>query len=425
MIRNSDFGDLQIEKDRSFSAKVVLLVLELLAFAVSIFYLRAGSWDLSFILLSLLAVVSHVFPMSAFDYITGVRIYNCAHLIPLFAIYVVYGPAEAFFVNALAHILGAAAGGFIGRRVYRYRAARSAESSFVFLAVFYAASILLAFLTKYHVLKNLILAAIVIVSFIAHIFLEACLSRATKELNIKSACYQTIEIGMPYYTVLVSILIAVSVLDIPQAAITFWFLAHIVWFFYARSLREKRVLPAKTIDTLATLTLKNEEEEKARNQSLEYGRKIIHELQIKDRDFDSTYLALLLHDFGKAGIDIYSVDSVIEDIRASRGEPLHAERASEFSRILREFPEVEEILRYHHKYHEKELFSRSKRNLRLFSSIVNVSTGFAELLKDHKEELYTERDAFKDLKKESGWEYDPKVLRALKKILMKKGYTKL
>lgn len=425
MMRSSNFSDLQPEKDKSYTAKVMLFVFELIAFVISIFYLRTNLWDFPFFLLIVMAVISHVFSTYSLDFITGVKIYNCVHLIPLLAIYVIYRPAEAFFVNALAHILGGFIGSLVGKKAYRHRTAKSAESSFIFLIVLFLMSFLLSFLTKYAVLKNLILAVILILSFFAHIFVETYFSRISKDLSIKSAWYQTIEIGLPYYSFLVLLLIAVSILEAPLYAIAFWFLAHFVWFFYVRELKEKRVLPAQTIDILASLTLKNEEEEKARNQSIEYGRKIIHELEIRERDFDSTLLALLLHDFGKAGIDIYSVDSVIEDIRASRGEPLHAERASDFSRILREFPEVEEILRYHHKYQEKELFSRSKKNLRLFSSVVNVSTGFAELIKNHKGELYTEKDAYKDLKKESGWEYDPKVLRALKRILMKKGYTRL
>lgn len=222
-------------------------------------------------------------------------------------------------------------------------------------------------------------------------------------------------------------LVSISILEVNFNLFTYgWiFLIPIfVGLLYMKFIRDRNSL---YITLLNFNSLLGDEEKKTKEAMIagETSMGIAYELGLEDEDLDTTALAVLTHDLGKAGMDEYSVEHILETISSAKGEPLHAERGFEILRIIPGFEKVAEVVRKHHELSSTVSITRATRKKGAMPpKILNVAVSFSELLTSGGE-IITERETFKLLKKESGWNYSPKVLRALKNFLEKRGITRL
>lgn len=406
---------------KTSKVKAVMLGVEALAFIVSLFYLKISSWDLFLYILFAVSLMAFVFDKKLRDYLTGVRIPDCLHLIPVTAVFFIYGLAEAIAINFISYLAGILIFSSNQKREERHEAVKAAESIFIFLIVL---ALLLKLSFGQPVVKRLLTSVFIVLAFYVHLRWESYFDSTEKGYSLSSYSNHMLELAGPYYSGLVLMLIIVYMTKDPVVALG----ALLVMILFSLALMtfiRNRNENAMVIEEISATAIKNEQEFEARRLSVYYGRQMAHNLNISGKDFDSLIYSIFLHDLGRAGLDVYSVDSIIEDIKSSFGEPLHAERISLLSQYVPALSDSSEILRVHHSYQDRELFSRSRRNLKILSSIVYVATYFAELLAFRENEIYTEREAFKDLKKDSGWDFEPKALRALKIALEKQGFKRL
>ncbi|MCX7831348.1 MAG: hypothetical protein N2440_00365 [Actinobacteria bacterium] len=414
-------------KENLSTLKIILLVFEIIVFVYSILNVSTSDWSYQLGLLFLLAVASYLIDIKFRDMITTVSFSSCVHLLPIISIYSLYGFYEAIIANTLSYFLGLA----VLRSRNKERAIKANESLFVFLAIVYLLESLFDLRTPNSELGVVLRIAFFAIAFYAHLVIESYFESKNRLLPLKSYFKQVVSVGFPYHSSILALLISLSYAIVQKHEIS-TLLPLAAWLFllgcarvFAGIIHNDRNRYAMVFEALSLLSSKSEKEEKKISQMIDYARRMSHESNMKSGDFDSTILAAMIHDFGRSGIDVYSVDSIIEDIRSFKGDPLHAERASEAIEYANVLPEVSEIIKYHHKYQDKDLFARLRRSLRFQASLINVSESFSELMVENEEEFYDERNALKDLKKNSGWEYDPKALRMLRNVLKRLGLKRI
>jgi hypothetical protein len=426
-------GFFKSQYENSLRLKVSLLVVETLFTVVSLRYLDLRDWNYHLVILFLLFLLSYRLEKIMFDSLTRTAIFSCLHLLPAFATYLVFGFPEALLLNYIAYLVNL----FIFRSERKSAESehglKSSESVFVFLVFYHFLSFPAKALGKANELAAIYLALILVIAVYLHLAMEGYFAALRKKMKPSFYFKQIIILGYPNYLLLFAIMLFL-ILFVGKKTSSSWlpFYLYATWLLaagfnlvsksYLLNLREKQ---AVTFEYLASLTAKTEKDERKRRLMIEYLKKIASEASLSAMQYDQVVAAGLIHDVGKAGLDVYSVDAIIEDIRAYKGDPLHAERAAECAAGISGLEPVVDILRYHHRYQDREVYSRLKRGLRYQASLLNVAELMAELLVEAEEPIYDERHAYKDLKKDSGWDFDPRALRDLRKVLLREGHHRI
>lgn len=181
----------------------------------------------------------------------------------------------------------------------------------------------------------------------------------------------------------------------------------------------------RVVSLAGEIISKNDSESKAQKLAERYSRGIAYELGLKPKEIDNTIFAALLHDVGKAGMHKYSVDHLMETISTNKGEPLHSERSAEIFSNIKELEEVVNILAEHHRLSKDKASRKDRKSIWMMANTLTVATTFSERIALSAGQPITEREAFKSLKKDSGWELNPKVIRALREYLIKHGIKRI
>lgn len=407
--------------------KILLLVIEIIVFIYSIFNVNTTDWSYHLGFFFILALTSYLIDIKFSDFITTASFSSCVHLLPIVSIYSLYGFYEAIIVNTLSYFLGLA----VIRSKNKKSAIKTNESLFIFIIIFHLLESLLNLKTINSEVGVILKILSFALAFYGHLLIESYFESNNRLLPLRSYLKQVVSIGFPYHSSLLALLISLSYSLAGKYEISN-ILPLAAWLFllgcakiFANVVHDDRNKYATVFETLSLLSSRSEKEEKKIGMMIEYARRMSHESNMKGNEIDLTILAAMIHDFGRAGIDVYSVDSIIEDIGYFKGDPLHAQRASEAIRFSNVLPELSQIMKYHHKYQDKELYARLKRGLKFQASILNVSESFSELMVQNEQEFYDERNALKDLKKNSGWEYDPRALRMLRNVLKRLGFKRI
>lgn len=204
-----------------------------------------------------------------------------------------------------------------------------------------------------------------------------------------------------------------------------WLTAALAGAYYVNMAVRQRNRLFSSIRLISRLASQSELEGEAVLHADNYVRQTAAVLAVPPYNADAAVLAVHLHEAGRAGMEEYSVDHIMETISAEKGEPLHAERAHHLLAGIAGFEVVAESLRLHHRYERKPMSRQERKKVSLIADIVAVLTRFGELLAFNSEKIYTEKDAFKDLKKESGWSLNPSVVRALRMVLLARGIKRI
>ena len=177
---------------------------------------------------------------------------------------------------------------------------------------------------------------------------------------------------------------------------------------------------------ICRLILAGEEAAEARRRALSAVHGVASEISVSARDLDDLALATLLHDVGKAGMHEYSVEHLLETISSAKGEPLHAERGYAILAPIPGLARAADIIRRHHEPASAFRLDRKTKKRRDFlPHVLNVCVTFAERLAYGEGGTANEREAYKSLKKDAGWDFNPKAVRALKAYLERQGITRL
>lgn len=429
-VSSSNYGILKEQYGRVSSLKAALFALETLVVIISLWRINIKGWNYHLLLLFILVLLSNRFNEIAFDSLTRTAPVSLMHLLPLSAVFIMFGLPEALLLNYISSIIN-----ILIERNKRQSGARlkAGESGFVFLIAF--ALLMLPWKRPVEIGELYAIYAVfgLTASFYLQLAVESYFASVKKRGNPSFYFKQIAELGYPnhlFLLVAASFLILTGSSGVQAPWLPFFIYGSwLVGLGFVLSMRKHLLIQrdryALIIENLASLPARTEKDETKRRLMIEYLKKISAEAKLSSVQYDQTVTAGLIHDVGKAGIDIYSVDAVIEDIRAYKGDPLHAERAAEIAGQIHELEPVAEILRYHHRYQDREIYRRLRRSLRYQASLLNVAESMAELLIKAEEPIYDERHAYKDLKKDSGWDFDPRALRDLRKALLREGHRRL
>jgi hypothetical protein len=131
----------------------------------------------------------------------------------------------------------------------------------------------------------------------------------------------------------------------------------------------------------------------------------------------------LLQDFAFSGVDEYSLDYMLEkEGSREEGMPLHAKLAGESFLGVEGFEEIGENILKHHRpffHHKKKVDEWGK--IPLGARIIHAVSTYDSLVNGEREEALKPAEAWRSLKKDQGFLYDPKVLRHLRRVLIREG----
>jgi len=150
-----------------------------------------------------------------------------------------------------------------------------------------------------------------------------------------------------------------------------------------------------------------------------YAINIAREMGIHGRKLELVGYAALLHDLGKIGVDEDSLDSVLETT-SQDGEPPHAVVGAEILEQVEFLRNASNIVRKHHRAFDGE--RRSEADHPIAARIINVASYYDKLTHAEKpEKRLTPNQAVTRIRKQQGFRFDPKVVRALTNILQRRG----
>lgn len=146
----------------------------------------------------------------------------------------------------------------------------------------------------------------------------------------------------------------------------------------------------------------------------DYTLKIAREIGLHGDELESIGYAALLHDIGKVGLEEGEKSS------PAKGEA-HAIIGAEIIEQVDYFKDVSNIVRKHHTPFVQER-TGDNGGIPLAAKIINLASYYDELTYMKPEnECYSPRQAFSRLRKEQGFYFDPKVVRAFRNVLKKQG----
>lgn len=197
--------------------------------------------------------------------------------------------------------------------------------------------------------------------------------------------------------------------------------AYVVWLKWYESSKRERSLFLLVGKLLAG-------DERAQNRLkvvTDLAKKLGFSMGLYGKKLEDLLQAAYLQDVGESGIDRYSLDFILEREEASDGIPLHARIGGEALLKVQGLDKVGEIVLKHHQpffHHKKRTSERGK--IPLAARILAVVSAYEAMINDDKNPLIPE-EAFRSIRKEQGFLYDPKVVRNFKRVLLQeKAFTR-
>ncbi|MGB3479998.1 MAG: HD domain-containing phosphohydrolase [bacterium] len=153
----------------------------------------------------------------------------------------------------------------------------------------------------------------------------------------------------------------------------------------------------------------------------EYSVKIGKQLGLSEKDMVTLEAAALLHDLGKIGVD---EELLLKPGKLSKNEKAEIENhALRGYYILLGFEELERALegvRNHHEHYNGSGYPGGVvgKNISLFGRIIGIADAYDAMTSDRPyRKAKTKKAAIKELKKFSGKQFDPEIVKAFIKVL--------
>lgn len=198
------------------------------------------------------------------------------------------------------------------------------------------------------------------------------------------------------------------------------FLLFIPFVFLEKRLRGVENLENSLFRVIFKLT--SEEREKI-ERITKLVRLVGISMGIYGKSLEDLVKSSLLQDFAFSGVDEYSLDYMLEkEGSREEGMPLHAKLAGESFLGVEGFEEIGENILKHHRpffHHKKRVDEWGK--IPLGARIIYAVSSYESLVSGDREESLKPAEAWRSLKKDQGFLYDPKVLRHLRRVLIREG----
>jgi HD-GYP domain-containing protein (c-di-GMP phosphodiesterase class II) len=147
-------------------------------------------------------------------------------------------------------------------------------------------------------------------------------------------------------------------------------------------------------------------------------------MKLSAKEVDEIKQACELHDLGKIGIHDYILTKS-EKLTPQEWEEvrLHSLKAAEILEPLRFLKESVKLIQQHHeRYDGKGYPYRLKgKSIHLGASIMAVADAFDAMISErpYREKPLTKQEAVKEIRRNSGTQFDPQVVNAFSKIVDK------
>ena len=152
---------------------------------------------------------------------------------------------------------------------------------------------------------------------------------------------------------------------------------------------------------------------------------IAREMGMYGKSLENLSYAALLHDIGhlgfESGMQTPLFDSNKEKV--TEGIPMHSVVGANILGQVDYLKDVSGLVKYHH-YPFQDIVKKrgEKEKFPLGARIIQVASDFDKLVNNvNKEQRLDSKKALKAIRKDQGYIYDPKVLRAFSSILKKQG----
>lgn len=145
---------------------------------------------------------------------------------------------------------------------------------------------------------------------------------------------------------------------------------------------------------------------------------------LRGRDLEVINNAALLHDIGSIGVDEESLDSLFDKVTSeNEGEVAHAKIGADILEQVDYLKDCSDIVRKHHMpYRSENKRSKTSELVPLSARIVNVASYYDELTRTREpDEKLNPREAIARIKKDRGFLFDPRAVRALMHVARLRG----
>lgn len=154
---------------------------------------------------------------------------------------------------------------------------------------------------------------------------------------------------------------------------------------------------------------------------------IARELGLYGKQLEEVSYAALLHDIGHLGFEAGTkAEEILADTPeeiGNKGVPLHALVGADILGQVDYLKSASGLVKYHH-YPFQDVVKNRSQNAKypIGARIIQTATEFDKIVNStNNEEKLSADQALKKMKKDQGYVYDPKVLRALTSVLKKQG----
>lgn len=159
----------------------------------------------------------------------------------------------------------------------------------------------------------------------------------------------------------------------------------------------------------------------------EYCVDIAREMGLYGKKLENVSYAALLHDIGNLGFEAGTKAEEVfvnnEEIEINHGIPLHALVGADIVGQVDYLKNVTGLVKYHHLSFQDVIKNRTeKRKFPVGARIIQVASDFDKFTNNNNpNERLDYKSALKKLKKDQGYIYDPRVIRAMRNVLKKQG----
>lgn len=207
--------------------------------------------------------------------------------------------------------------------------------------------------------------------------------------------------------------------------LSYWAFLVYLWVVGAYALWLKRhgsgVRERSLLLLVGKLLAKDERAQKRLKFITSLAKKLGLSMGLYGKELEDLLRAAYLQDVGESGIDRYSLDFILEREEASDGILLHARVGGEALLKVQGLGKVGEIVLKHHQpffHYKRQTSERGK--IPLAARILAVVSAYEAMINDDKSPL-TPEEAFRSIRKEQGFLYDPKVVRNFKRVLLQES----
>ncbi len=152
-----------------------------------------------------------------------------------------------------------------------------------------------------------------------------------------------------------------------------------------------------------------------------YAVMIAREMRLPDKEIDEIQHASELHDLGKIGISdeiLSKSDKLTED--EWKEIKLHSLKSAEILQPLIFLDGIIDLVRQHHERYNGTGYSQGLKGegIKLGARIIAVADAFNAMIsqRPYREKPFTKEEAIEEIKKNSGTQFDPKVVEAFLKM---------